>query len=397
MSALRWKPVVLAAVIGMSGCGGETVVDPAPTAVDFGAADELGPYAIGVTTLEISDGDSADRTLPVEIWYPAAPAADAETEQYELKLGELVVATLQSPSGAVRDAPVRGGPHPVVVFSHGNGGTRLQSYYLTEHLASHGFIVAAPDHVGNTFRAMIDNSVALPILEVTRLRPIDVSRALDAVLADDGLLAGKVDEEHVGVAGHSFGGYTTFRIAGASIDVAAYEELCISGEGGIFCEGYTEGYEFPAVQRDDRFSAALPQAPGGAAIIEQGFADVEIPIMVQGGNADRTTPHEEESVAPYDAISSPKELVIVDHAGHFTFSNMCELIDLIGSVDLFGDVFQDGCGDQNIPPPQAHRLINGYATAFFHYQLRGLEGFDEWLTEDAPLPSGIADVRVDGL
>ncbi len=118
------------------GCGAPAADGPPAPA----PPDAPGPWRIGVTTIDAAGPDG--RTLPIEVWYPAKPprgAPNGEAVWYPLLLGEVELAAIRSPHGAARDAPpdARGVPYPTVVFSHGNGGMRIQSVYLTEYLASH--------------------------------------------------------------------------------------------------------------------------------------------------------------------------------------------------------------------------------------------------------------------
>lgn len=364
-----------------SGCGPDEPADDPPPPP--GAPEEQGPYSIGVTTISVA---SEGRELPVEIWYPAGGGGAAE--EYVLKIGVLELARFDSPLGAKRDASLdaRGAPYPTVVFSHGSGGTRIQSIYLTEYLATHGFVVVAPDHVGNTIAEEINSAKALPTAEAARVRPEDVSHALDAALGAP-LLEGRLDETRVGVAGHSFGGFTAFRIAGATIDTEAVLAAC-AASGGLVCKGWDQ-VNMPNSQRDARFSAALAQAPGGANSIfageGDGFSAVQAAVMIQGGTSDQLTPYDTEQQAPYDALPSPAELVGIDKAGHFTFSNMCELVELLGLSD---PAFDDGCGPANIPWQEAHPIIVAYSTAFFQTTLVGLPP-PPLLDPSTPLASGV--------
>ena len=380
---------------GMAGGGGMAGAAAMPP-----PADEAGPFTIGITSLMIDDGEGTGRTLPIDVWYPAEHPDGSETFQYTLEILGLNP-MLPSPGGAVEDAPGTddGGPYPVIVFSHGNSGIRFQSLYLTEHLASHGFVVAAPDHVGNTFLSSLGSEPEIDRTEIARLRPGDVSRALDAVAqasADSASpLFGLADESRAGVAGHSFGGFTAFRSAGATVDVAAAQAECAADPSGFFCANPDTIAKFPTSARDDRFLAAVPQAPGGATFLAGGFGAIPIPVMVQAGSADVTTPVEVESIPAYDELTGRAHLLVIDRAGHFTYSDMCTLVELVpGAAMLFANVFGDGCGDANIEPSEAHRLINGYTTAFFYDTVAGTSGYEDWFDADAPLPAGVSDLRM---
>src|SRR5439155_848447 len=106
--------------------------------------------------------------------------------------------------------------HALVAFSHGYGGHRRQSTFLCTHLASHGYVVAAMEHTGNTMLEVVQGVMTLRsggtlphpdtvLREFVVLRPADVSFVIDHILGTDGL----VDADRIGMAGHSFGGWTT--------------------------------------------------------------------------------------------------------------------------------------------------------------------------------------------
>jgi dienelactone hydrolase len=175
-----------------------------------------GPFAAGVRTLSLTRNG---RSLPTEVWYPATEehagqdVADATRDSYEMLPG--LPASWQE---AVRDARVRSGRHPLIAFSHGYGGHRRQSTFLCTHLASHGYVVAAVDHTGNTVFDVLHTVMQLAaggprpdsdaiLREFVELRPADVSFMLDQVLA--GEFEAVIDAARIGMAGHSFGGWTT--------------------------------------------------------------------------------------------------------------------------------------------------------------------------------------------
>jgi len=382
----RWlRGLGLLAACGLLQCADAEPLTSAPGAPPSPWAP--GPHPVGVLTLTTG----GPRALPVEVWYPATATAGAP-ERYALQLGAIKLGEMASPLGATRGAAVDlgEGPRPVVVFSHGSGGVRVQSVYLCEYLASHGFVVAAPDHLGNTMLAQINEKYALPMLEMARLRPLDLGETLDELLARSGLpgdpLAGAIDGARVGVAGHSFGAFTALRIAGATLDAQAARAACLQASG-LLCGDWDRFADFPPSARDPRFIAALAQAPGAADVvapegIPSGFGAVAIPTMIQAGTADRTTPFQTEARAPFDDIPRDASLIALEDAGHFTFSDICAL-------NLGLPAFEDGCGPDNLPIPAAHALIDGFAAAFFLARVAKKTGYEAYLAP-ASLPPGVA-------
>ena len=177
---------------GLAGAGAGAGAAGANSPALAGPYDQqLGPYPVGVCSLQLDDHARPDaespigvRSLLTEIWYPSeeetrraapnlfsefllrgvVPGSVASAEKELSSYGrELTVAQLDEEwhNVAVRDARVRGSDAPpsgwpLVVFSHGNSATRFGYTYLCEMLASHGFIVASADHTGNSRFTLLD-------------------------------------------------------------------------------------------------------------------------------------------------------------------------------------------------------------------------------------------------
>ncbi|MCP4644060.1 MAG: hypothetical protein GY851_26695, partial [bacterium] len=199
-----------------------------------------------VTTMLLVDPAREDpasggtRMLPTEIWYPATDDTRdlPKNELFDFFQGKapLLSPVLKAAFGAdllaankifqnfaVRDARGRDGKFPLVVFSHGNGGLRMQNAFWAEHLASHGYIVAAPDHTGNCAVTFI-NGKLIPFADsdegrtlAAKFRPQDVSFVIDTMThmhkGGDSRFTGRIDLDHIAVSGHSFGGYTSTWVA----------------------------------------------------------------------------------------------------------------------------------------------------------------------------------------
>jgi predicted dienelactone hydrolase len=338
--------VTLVSILAVAGLG---------SSCPFGGPDELGPYAVGRTTLEVVDPDRNDRTLPVDVWYPAVDDGATLFSVYDLLVAGIV-------SDVALDNPaVADGRFPLLVFSHGSNGVRFQSIFLQEHLASHGFIVAAPDHVGNTASdAFLPNP---PPFEA-KDRPLDVSLVIDEMLAlgaDPGdPFYGGVDDERIGVLGHSFGGFTTLAM--------------ISG--------------FQDVPRDDRVSAIMPISPAVGGLSEELLAEVDVPTFVLGGTSDTVTPIDPNSVRAFEETSGlPRWRVDIEAAGHNSFTEICLFFEVLADAGLppaileilLGNVEQ-GCGPDLIPIEEAQQITKLYATSFFKTKLSHRVGFIRYLT-----------------
>ena len=192
---------------------------------------ERGPHPVGVATVQLTDPANADRKLDTDVWYPTA-----ETR------GEPASHPLSRPHEAVESATPVGGAFPLIAFSHGNSGLRRQSTFLTTHLASWGFVVAAPDHTGNTFFEMIqiqsEEERQQVHFDARRNRPSDIGAVIDAVVGGDGAWAG-VDTERIGVLGHSYGGWTATKMPGRDPRISA---VCASVNGRFGSLGTVPSY-----------------------------------------------------------------------------------------------------------------------------------------------------------
>jgi dienelactone hydrolase len=168
-----------------------------------------GPFHVGLRELDLPSSAASNRMLPTSIWYPTSGGTD-HAEDAPHSYGQ--------PHRATPDLPALDRSCPLILFSHGNSGTRHQSTYLTTHLASWGFVVAAPDHPGNTFVDSMTRTSPESIREAHLLarahRPADASSILSALLGSEPRPdVPPLDATKLGVCGHSFGGWTAIKTA----------------------------------------------------------------------------------------------------------------------------------------------------------------------------------------
>ncbi|RME03993.1 MAG: hypothetical protein D6812_04730 [Deltaproteobacteria bacterium] len=327
----------------------------------YGASDPrmAGPYDVGVTTIEIIDEAREGRRLVTEIWYPADLEGKPPGEYYAHLLW----------GNALRDAKPdpSGGPYPLIVFSHGSNAIRLQSVFLTEHLASFGYIVVAPDHPGNTFYDSDDILTARGAID----RPLDIRTVIDTILAMDEAgtfpVGGIVDETKIGMTGHSYGAYTTLMVCGAKVNVDVARARCAEGKDDD-CEmvRYAEALFGEDVQwvslPDPRVDACVPMAPGGYRYFgEEGLSPIALPQAVMGAMKDTITEYDVEILPIYDAISVQKSLLSLKYRNHYAFSDILYIRPATGwRCRTFADCHN---------PDPSHEVIVAIATAFFGLHL----------------------------
>lgn len=321
-----------------------------------------GPYPAGVRTHAATD-PARQRPLPIELWYPAGEAArgrdldPATRDQYDPLPGFPAVW-----QDAARDAAPRPGRWPLVLFSHGYGGHRRQSTFLCTHLASHGYVVAAVDHTGNTITDVMQLMLriagggappdfAAELERYIALRPDDVVFMLDGVLGGlDPEIAVLVDPTRIGMSGHSFGGWTTLKMN----------------------------------EREPRIGAALPLAPAGGwthmpaeplrrALSFEWCHEVPTTFLVA----------ERDSLLPlrgmrelYERTPSAKRLFVLRNADHMHFCDrveeLHEMFRAMPPPGAFADVAP------NVPPiaelvsgETAYQFTRGLGLAHFDAELRG--------------------------
>ena len=210
----------------------------APPTIGPAAYATAGPYPVGVTTLTLPTG------VAVEVWYPttAEPTGvigydvrDYVPPDVRALLSQDVEAGYWFPGS--RDTPVADGRFPLVVFSHGYSGIRVQSSFLTGHLASWGMIVAAPEHASRDLTNVLAQTASGNDDEAVA----DVLQTLDLITAEDvtagGRFEGRVDLDHVALVGHSAGGRT---ILGAGLDTR------VDGYVSMASGGPADGAAYPA-------------------------------------------------------------------------------------------------------------------------------------------------------
>lgn len=346
----------------------------------------FGDYDIGVRTLVFTDPDRPDvltsigrgetvfydRSLTVELWYPALLAQDQQpgAEYTTTTRNTSITATLHG--RAVRDAAplISLGAMPLVIISHGYPGNRYLMSHLGENLASKGYVVASIDHLDSTYN---DQQAFASTLYN---RPLDQLFVLDqmAALSDDydSFLAGMVDAEQTGIVGYSMGGY------GLVINM-----------GGGYSEDLVAHQAAPPNELANRHAAASPdfhktldsRIKAGLAVGPWGMADgvwnpqdlknIKVPTFYLTGSLDTTSGYEKGVRALFEsATSSDRYLLTFVNAGHNAIAPIPLPIEIRNSKDKTGAWhYTDPVWDSI----RTNNIMDHFATAFFDFYLKGDE------------------------
>jgi predicted dienelactone hydrolase len=272
--------------------------------------------------------------LRITVWYPAAPGA----VEAPLDIGPpgkpLFTPGSAAPDAAFEDAR----PRPVILLSHGFGGTaRIMAWFGTA-LARHGYVVVAVDHPGNNGRDPMTVGGAVLNWE----RPGDLAVALEKVKRDSSL-GPHLDLNRLGAAGFSAGGFTSLVEAGARVDSDRFLRFCDAHPDDGMCASQKE-FQFsrsdaelflaqPAVapalaHRKDDLSipgvkAAFVMAPGIVQSLDpESLKGLRTPVAIVLGDADKVAPPATNGEVAAALIPGAK-LTVLPRVGHYDFLAEC--------------------------------------------------------------------------
>ncbi len=331
-----------------------TTVDPAVAEMAYS---DYGNYPVGVTTLQLAKGPK------VEIWYPAVEGTTG-TETYDVRdfvgdgirglLTGDVPSTFSYPAG--RDADVADGAFPVVMFSHGFTGMRVQSSLLTSTMASWGMIVVSVDHPSRAMENVLTGTASGDRADAVD----DLLQGLELITAEGADTAsrfsGHVDAEKVIAVGHSAGGGTVLNAANDE-RIDGYVSMASgAGLGAPATEGAT--------------TTTAPPLPAK-------------PSFFIGGSVDAVVPFATATRPAFDAAPSPSLLWEIEGAGHNAFDDFCTFgngTGIIGVAEANGlgafldsspqlrSLGEDGCVPPSIAVDITFPIINHAVTAWVRNQ-----------------------------
>ncbi|WP_456967816.1 alpha/beta hydrolase family protein [Luteibacter sp. HA06] len=318
-------------------------------------------------TAALRDAAHSD-TLAITVWYPAIDGAREEPLDMGSPGHPLFLA-----GKAAQEAPFAPGKHPVVLLSHGFGGTaRMMSWFGTE-LARDGYVVVGVNHPGNN--GMGPMTVAGAALWWERAEDL---KAAFAAVRKDKTIAAHIDPARLGVAGFSAGGFTAFLLAGATVDLPRLEAFCDAHPADGVCKPQKEAPEIsgPALRNsvysDPVLQAQLAHAKDNhsipavkavfaiapalvQAIAPDSFARIHVPTAIVLGVDDKVAEPATNGDIAVKAIPGAT-ITRLPGVGHYDFLSTCTAAAK-ASVSI--------CADVKLPQEATHAEALAKAKALF--------------------------------
>ena len=367
--------------------GEDTPATCAPNCVDAFA--EPGAYAAGFRVEQAGD-------LVLKVWYPTQTEPSAIEYAVTIKFPMWPRGPEVILGEAAIDAPPAEGSFPLVVLSHGFSLNPEWYRTIAEHLATHGYVVLAPEHAeSDWFTDVVSASLS---------RPADVSATIDA--AASGALAAVTNTDKVAVLGHSYGGYTALASAGARPDLGNLEAACASVEdeftAAFFCVPFLAGADVLAAgfggdvdasgpwpsMGDPRVDAVVALAGDAYLFGPEGLASVTVPVLALGGTQDTGTPWDWGTGLTDAAVGSTQRVTVAMDGGEH-FLPIVDCADLPWSGALPSEQVAYICQDPAWEKQASLDVVHHMTTAFLEATLRGdavaAEALDPVVYEDTPM------------
>ncbi|MEQ9374302.1 MAG: dienelactone hydrolase [Imperialibacter sp.] len=361
-----------------------------------------GSYAVGVQTIEVVNKNQVDvlsyakdslarydRKLTLEVWYPTgAPAAVITYDEVMGQNGNpnrpIIPFTFLGRATRKAAPLLKDGPYPLIIVSHGYTGSRYLMTYLTENLASKGYVVVAIDHMESTFK----DAAGFPSTLLNRsLDDLFVLNEIARLSKDkSSFLAGLVNTDNTALVGYSMGGYGAVNVAGGGYSPQAV---------GLF-GGMTGGSKALSVRMrgnaafeasiDPRIKVIVAFAPWGmerGLWDAEGLAGIKIPSLFVAGSMDDVSGYEKGIKAIYEgAVNSDRYLLTYIDARHNVAPNPppAEAMQPGLNIDEYLR-YADSVWDMR----RINNINQHFVTAFLGIHLKGMADYKKYL--DVPVES----------
>jgi predicted dienelactone hydrolase len=358
------------------------------TAATLGHSQEQGhkESSVGVTVRDFVDEGRSNwqgtgpRPLTTIIWYPAASGSRLKAPDFGASQTQKDFVSYPLAANAAISSEQQ--KYPLVVLSHGNTSLALSLDWLGYYLASHGYVVAAVNHHGNT--AAEPNGPIPQGFGAEWERPRDLSILIDKLLTDP-FFGPHIDPNRIGAAGHSSGGATALELAGAIFDPNQIQAFCETNRvADPNCDPppmirdqldkfvaltKTDAIVQASLKRsklpysDPRVKAVFAMAPAiGVGHTDTSLRAIRIPVYIVAGRADDITPLPTNAERFANLIPAATLTVLPGMVGHATFGSLCTPAGLKDMAWV--------CHDENgVDRALVHEQVERLALSFFQSTL----------------------------
>ncbi len=312
-----------------------------------------GPHAVGVRTDQVtlpdqppSDlrGPRGSRSLTIESWYPAVGSTAPAHYEDVLVEGERVEA-FSWEGRAHRNALAAEGPVPWVLVSHGNTGSRVLMTWLTEHLASHGFVVTAIDHDGS-----IHGQPGV-------FEGVVYHRASDLWGVVQEAAVPGIARDSIAFVGYSMGGFGVLNAAGARLRTQVRRLLPF--------DALRDREQQPAPSAGLRAAVAIAPYGTDTLLDATSFEGYQVPTLFVAGDCDRISGYDRGVRTLARWCPSSAGLMTLHGAGHAIGANGPP--HRARETGMHWDHYADAVWSSR----RRHDLVRAALTAFLGHHLRG--------------------------
>lgn len=358
-----------------------------------------GEYAVGVQTLDLINKNQLDilnygkgtdslynRPLKIEVWYPAeGTSGSKDLISYEEVMGQngsptrpIIPFTFLGRATRNAKPSYSDDSYPLVIVSHGYTGSRYLMTYLTENLASKGYVVVAIDHTEATFRD------AAGFQSTLLNRSLDDLFVLNEIARlgkqDDSFLNNLVDSNNTALIGYSMGGYGAVNVAGAGYSSQAAQLFGTMAGGSKALLKRTLGNPEFEKSIDPRIKVIVAFAPWGmqrGVWNAEGLAGIKIPSLFVAGSLDDISGYENGTKAIYEgAINSERYLLTYIDARHNTAPNPAPIEAYAPGLPIDEYLrYSDSVWDMR----RINNVNQHFVTAFLGFYLKGKEEYKPFL------------------
>jgi len=333
-----------------------------------------GEFAVGVQTLELSNPNQInakdfqsvyDRPITVEVWYPAASSSktDAAKAVYQDQTRSGKPFSLQGE--AIRDANENSelSSAPLIILSHGYTGYRSMMFYLAEHLASHGYVVAAIDHTDSTNKDIDftkNASAGFPSTLYNRAR--DQQFVLQALTQSGAPFSKLIDQDTAAIVGYSMGGYGALNTVGGCYEFSKefVQGMGIPSEQSEALSKVLSSCSAGREKADPRWKAMIAFAPwGGEQGVHQAqsLANISVPSLIVAGDYDDVSGYEAGVKKLYEQLGSEhKYLLVYQNARHNIVAHPAPQAAFDNDLDL-GHYFEPAWNSETITRINKHMVL----------------------------------------